>query len=112
MPAIAAGSDRGWALTNMTIYDYHMTMSKDRTVKVATLKARLSEYLRAVRSGRTVVVCDRDTPVARLVPYTPEGSVLMVREPTRALHAVALPKPLGKRVDSLSALLEERQSSR
>ena len=87
-------------------------MSKDKTVKVAALKARLSEYLRAARGGHTVVVCDRDTPVARLVPYTQGGGVMMVREPTRALRAVTLPKPLGKRVDSLAALLEERQSSR
>ncbi len=89
-----------------------MTMSKDRTVNVATLKARLSEYLRAARGGHTVVVCDRDTPVARLVPYTAAGPTLVVREPTRSLRSVVLPKPLGKRVDSLSALLEERQSSR
>ena len=96
----------------MTIYDYLMTMSKDRTVKVATLKARLSEYLRAARGGHTVVVCDRDTPVARLVPYAQDGGALTVREPTRALRSVVLPKPLGTRVDSLAALLEERQSSR
>ena len=96
----------------MTRYDYHVTMSKDRTVKVATLKARLSEYLRAARGGHTVVVCDRDTPVARLVPYAQDGGALMVREPTRALRSVVLPKPLGNRVDSLAVLLEERQSSR
>ena len=99
-------------LVKMTKCDYHVTMSKERLVKVATLKARLSEYLRAARGGHTVVVCDRDTPVARLVPYAATGGALMVREPTRSLRSVVLPKPLGKRVDSLSALLDERQSSR
>lgn len=83
-----------------------------KTVKVAELKARLSEYLRAARRGHPVTVCDRDTPIARLVPYTPEGEPLTVRQPIRALHDVRLPPPLGRRVDSLAALLEERQMSR
>jgi prevent-host-death family protein len=33
------------------------------------LKAKLGEYMRAVRAGKEVVVTDRDRPVARLVPY-------------------------------------------
>jgi prevent-host-death family protein len=33
------------------------------------LKAKLGKYMRAVRSGKEVVVTDRDQPVARLVPY-------------------------------------------
>lgn len=83
-----------------------------KTVKVAELKARLSAYLRAARRGHTVTVCDRDTPIARLVPYQPEGEPLTVRLPIRGLHDVPMPPPLGRRVDSLAALLEERQMSR
>ena len=37
-------------------------------VKVSELKARLSAYLAEVRAGGEVLVCDRDTPVARIVP--------------------------------------------
>lgn len=98
----------------MTIYDYIVTMKKtpEKTVKVAELKARLSAYLRAARRGHPVTVCDRDTPIARLVPYTPDGEPLAVRHAIRALHSVPLPRPLGRRVDSLAALLEERQPSR
>lgn len=98
----------------MTIHDHIMTMKgkPEKTVKVAELKARLSEYLRAARRGHPVTVCDRDTPVARLVPYAAVGEPLTVRQPIRALREVALPPPLGRRVDSLSALLEERQRSR
>jgi prevent-host-death family protein len=84
----------------------------EKSVKVAELKARLSAYLRAARAGRTVVVCDRDTPVARLVPYTPAAEPLAVRHAIRALHSVPLPRPLGRSVDSLAELLAERQSSR
>jgi len=38
-------------------------------VRIADLKARLSEHLRAVRRGRSLTVLDRDTPIARIVPY-------------------------------------------
>ena len=37
-----------------------------RTVNVATLEAKLSEYLRLVRAGETVRVLDRRRPVATL----------------------------------------------
>jgi prevent-host-death family protein len=89
-----------------------MNDKPEKTVKVAELKARLSAYLRAVRRGHPVTVCERDTPVARLVPYLASGDPLTSRQPIRALQEVALPRPLGRRVDSLAALLEERQSSR
>ena len=42
-----------------------MTMD---TVKIADLKARLSEHLRKVRQGHTVTVLDRDRANARIVP--------------------------------------------
>lgn len=89
-----------------------MKANSEKTVKVAELKAHLSEYLRAARRGHPVTVCDRDTPIARLVPYESAGEPLTVRAPLRALHKTPLPKPLGHPVDSLAALLEERQSSR
>lgn len=84
----------------------------EKSVKVAELKARLSAYLRAARRGHAVTVCDRDTPIARLVPYGPAGEPLTVRRPVRALHDVPMPPPLGRPVDSLAALLDERQPSR
>jgi prevent-host-death family protein len=39
-----------------------------KSVGVKQLKARLSEYLRLVRSGETVLVTDRDEVVAELRP--------------------------------------------
>jgi prevent-host-death family protein len=101
-------------LTDVTKYDHIVTMKAkpEKTVKVAQLKARLSAYLRAARRGHPVTVCDRDTPVARLVPYLADGEPLAVRQPIGALHEVALPPPIGRRVDSLAALLEDRQLAR
>jgi prevent-host-death family protein len=51
-----------------------------REVGVAELKAHLSEYLRGVREGEEVVVTDRDTPIAKIVPNT-RKSRLVVRGP-------------------------------
>ena len=36
-------------------------------VRIADLKARLSEHLRSVRNGATLTVLDRDKPVARIL---------------------------------------------
>jgi len=49
------------------------------------LKAKLGQYMRAVRSGKEVVVTDRDQPVARLIPYREqqpiEGEELQIAQP-------------------------------
>jgi prevent-host-death family protein len=39
-----------------------------RTVKISDLKARLSAHLQYVRDGEELLVCDRNQPVARIVP--------------------------------------------
>jgi prevent-host-death family protein len=41
-----------------------------RSVKIAELKDRLSEHLRAVEQGAEVVVTDRNRPIARIVPVS------------------------------------------
>ena len=98
----------------MTIYDYLQTMIKptEKSVMVAQLKAQLSAFLRAVRRGHTIVVCERDTPIARLVPYGAGEDALTSRKPLRAWGTMKLPKALPTPVDSLAALLQERQSAR
>jgi prevent-host-death family protein len=44
-----------------------------RSVGVKQLKAHLSEYLRLVKSGQTVVVTDRNEVVAELRPARPQS---------------------------------------
>lgn len=88
-------------------------MSKS-TVQVAELKARLSEYLRHVRRGRSITVLNRDTAIARLVPYE-GGESLRSRKPLRrvpTLGDVPLPPPLDSPIDVLHLLEQERQSHR
>ena len=39
-----------------------------RTVNISDLKARLSAHIQIVKDGEEVLVCDRNQPVARIVP--------------------------------------------
>ena len=76
-------------------------------VRIADLKAKLSEHLRSVRNGGTLTVLDRDTPVARIVPYaTPP---LEVRKAKRRARDLKLPPKTRKRTDSVAVLLEDRR---
>ena len=95
----------------MTIYSHNVTM---RQVRIAELKARLSEYLRAVRGGESIAVLDRDTPVAQIVPVR-DRSALCVRKPAPGApppNRVPLPKATKLHVDVVQLLLEERQGHR
>jgi prevent-host-death family protein len=76
-------------------------------VRIADLKARLSEHLRSVRNGGTVTVLDRDTPVARIIPYSTQS--LEIRRATRRLRDVKVPPKPAKRTDSLAVLTEDRR---
>jgi len=42
-----------------------------RTAKISELKAKLSAHIEYVKRGEEVLILDRDTPVARLVPVAP-----------------------------------------
>jgi prevent-host-death family protein len=81
-----------------------MTM---KTVRVAELKAKLSEYLRAVRKGHSVRVLDRETPVATLVPI--EDEALAVRHATRRVRELPAPPRQVAKTDSVAILLADRQ---
>jgi prevent-host-death family protein len=76
-------------------------------VRIADLKARLSEHLRSVRNGGTVTVLDRDTPVARIVPYAAQP--LEIRKAKRRLRDLQLPPKPSKRTDSVALLVEDRR---
>jgi prevent-host-death family protein len=91
-------------LAIVTCHDYNMVMSD---VRIADLKARLSEHLRSVRSGDTLTVLDRDTPIARIVPYAAQP--LDIRKAKRRLRELKLPPRPAKRTDSLAVLVEDRR---
>lgn len=85
-----------------------------KQVRIADLKARLSEYLRAVRAGESIAVLDRDTPVAELIPVRGPRAV-RVRKPSPGalpLHRIKVPKRARLHLDVVDLLLEERQGHR
>ena len=85
-----------------------------KTVRVAELKAKLSEYLRLVRKGHAVTVLDRDTPIARIVPIEGGTPDFKVRMPTSSVPywKIPLPPPYEGKTDIVELLLEERQLDR
>jgi antitoxin (DNA-binding transcriptional repressor) of toxin-antitoxin stability system len=86
-----------------------------KRVRIAELKARLSEHVREVRRGASYAVMDRETPVARLVPYGTEGEGLRIRRPRGrypSLQKVPLPPPARIRSEAVALLLEERGADR
>ncbi len=85
-----------------------------KEVRIAELKSRLSESLRAVRGGETISVLDRETPVAQIVPVH-DRVALRIRKPAPGApppNRVRLPKPLTLNLEIVDLLLEERQGHR
>lgn len=83
-------------------YDQHGHIGYNpnmRTVNISDLKARLSAHIQHVRDGEEVLVCDRDQPVARIVPCRLEGHSEQER---RLVARGVLTPPLSKRPASLT----------
>jgi prevent-host-death family protein len=96
----------------MTGDDHHPVMKR---VRIAELKARLSEHVREVRRGESYAVMDRETPVARLIPYGAESEGLRIRRPRGrypSLQRVPLPPPARIKGDAVALLLEDRGADR
>ena len=94
----------------MTRTGHHLVMEK--RVRIADLKSRLSEHLRSVRAGQPLVVMDRNTPVARIVPYGSGAGLLVIRRPRPGaprIQDIPLPPPVKLDVDVVEVLRELRE---
>jgi len=81
--------------------------------KISELKARLSAYLAEVRGGGEILVCDRATPIARLVPFQEErDDITLIAEssPPAALGRIRGVRP--KKPIDLDKLLGELRQDR
>ncbi|MGA2416421.1 MAG: type II toxin-antitoxin system prevent-host-death family antitoxin [Candidatus Sulfotelmatobacter sp.] len=80
-----------------------------RTVKISELKARLSAHLEMVKNGEEVLVCDRNKPVARIVPCSlddePERERRLIARgilvPPKKKRRSPLPSPAGNVSDEV-----------
>jgi prevent-host-death family protein len=68
-----------------------------KEVKIAELKANLSSHLAAVRKGESITVCDRSTPIARLVPLRQaQADDLVIEDAVDPPSAARKIKPLKR----------------
>lgn len=66
------------------------------SVQIADLKNNLSAYLRKVRTGEEVIICDRKSPIAKIVPLSADDLDLEAQE----LIAKGLMRPALKPFDA------------
>lgn len=100
-------------------------MAAMRTVNIAELKNQLSKYITYAKAGETIIIRDRNTPVAQLLPLLPndeqdaEERVLvaagLMRMPEKPWNInefdhLPMPKVAGNAVTR--ALLDERDEAR
>jgi antitoxin (DNA-binding transcriptional repressor) of toxin-antitoxin stability system len=83
-----------------------------KKVRIADLKSRLSEYLRAVLRGDRIRVVDGHAPVVPILAVQQE-SVLHVHKPTPGTPApnrIPRPNPLDLNIDIVQLLLLEERN--
>jgi len=80
------------------------------TVNIATLKEKLSQYLREVEDGEEVVVTSHKRPVARIVPVL--SPVERPKEPSRPVSDLRQLKGIKSRksASAVRELLKDRRS--
>lgn len=95
-----------------------------RVASITQTKNQLSALLDEVRKGETILIFDRDTPIARLEPVFPHEDPDLGRELNRleklgiilrgSGFPAKLPKPIRPRKggDIVSVLLAEREDGR
>ena len=65
-----------------------------KTVNISDLKAQLSAHIQHVKDGEEVLVCDRNKPVARIVPIRSRD---LSEQEERLIALGVLAPPLKKR---------------
>jgi prevent-host-death family protein len=96
-----------------------------RTVNIAELKNRLSTYITYAKAGETVIIRDRNTPVAQLVPIPTDDGLSeeerslvadgIMRMPTRPLDLekfLKMPKAKVSGNAGIQAVIDERREGR
>jgi prevent-host-death family protein len=83
-------------------------------ISASRIKAKMGQYMRAVRAGREFVITDRELPVARLVPYDAEPApprplVASPRDPAAPpLGRLEVRGPRYRGTDTTALLREDR----
>lgn len=83
-----------------------------RSVKIAELKSQLSRHLRDVQKGETLVVLDRETPIARVIPIDAGDDIAITPPVSNAIPLAQVKMPTCPRIDIdvVELLLADRRS--
>ncbi len=81
-----------------------------RSITISFFKAHLSEELKKVRKGARIVVSDRETPIAEVVPYpSQERNSVSIQEPRKKPFSIP-PSAIRIEHDPVEYLLADRDS--
>lgn len=86
-------------------------------IGIAELKAHLSEYVRAAQKGGEIIIKDRQTPVAKLVPIEQPQMIGDIRRATRSMAEVqrmldAVPAEPSMPPEAFQRILDEERADR
>jgi prevent-host-death family protein len=78
-----------------------------KTMTISAFKAHISEELKKVRKGAHIIISDRDTPIAEVIPIEAKTKPrLAIREPTGPFVIPHLARKIDH--DPLEFLMEDR----
>jgi prevent-host-death family protein len=92
-----------------------------KTVSITDLKAKLSAHIQLVKRGQEIIICERNKPVARIVPCSVEdyserekrliASGVIAPARKKRKEPVSWPKPAGHVSDEVMKRIwqEERE---
>ena len=84
-------------------------------VGIAELKAHLSEYVRAAQKGKEVVIKDRETEVAKIVPIRERSlafRVIPASRPSKGIDDMAGFRPTGVTPEQIERIFAETRADR
>lgn len=81
--------------------------------KIAEFKSRMSHYLRHVKMGQEVIITERDTPIAKVLPFGTHREsnkliIIRAKKPSDHIFKVKI-KPIKTKIDALRILQEDRE---
>lgn len=78
--------------------------------KIGELKTHFSSYIQKVKNGGEVIVTERDTPVAKIIPFSQKKEKLLIihkpKQPYKFIDIKVL--PMDSKIDILEILKQTR----
>jgi prevent-host-death family protein len=95
---------------NLTFWSHCDHSIVMKSVSVAQLKSKLSQYLAAVKNGKEIVVTSHRHPIARIIPMETTAAddlqIIPARKPVSSLREI---KGIKLSFDPVECLLEDRR---